>query len=156
MPEKKPMQVRRTLEDVIKFQNELLSIVKTKRQNNACLSFSERERFLSLFTRAVLSQGSIKCLYRTRQGTIVPFHHLTELAYILSEQTTNYINIINDDTKGIYERNLPISELWKFFERKLIYVFPYACDEASHMSAEAVLQEPPTSFTFSAQKQEIQ
>jgi hypothetical protein len=156
MPEKKPMQVRRTLEDVIKFQNDLLQIVRTKRQNNSCLSFSERDTFLSLFTKSVLSQGSIKCLYRTRKGTIVPFHHLTELAYLLSEQTTNYVNIINDDTKGIYENNIPISELWKFFERKLIYVFPYACDEASHMSAEAVIHESPTSFNFSAQKQEMQ
>lgn len=152
----KPMQVRRTLEDVIKFQNDLLDIVKSKRRNNSCLSFSERDTFLPLFKKAVLSQGAIKCLYRTRTGTIVPFHHLTELAYLLSEQTTNYIDIINYDTKGTYEHHLPISELWKFFEMKLIYVFPYACDEASHMSAEGVVHESPTSFQFSAHKQEIQ
>ena len=152
----KPMQVRRTFEDVIKFQNQLLEVVKSKRRNNSCLSFSERDEFLSLFTRSVLSQGSIKCLYRTRKGTIVPFHHLTELAYLLSEQTTNYVDIVNYDTKGTYEHHLPISELWKFFEMKLIYVFPYACDEASHMSAEAVIRETPTSFNFSAQKQEMQ
>jgi hypothetical protein len=148
----KPLQQRRTLEDTINYQDELLSLVTRKRERNTCLSFEEKEKFMKTYKRAVLSQGAVGCYFRTRNGKIVPFHHLTELAYYLSTLTCNRVDIIDSDTNHPFDRNLPISDLWKFFEIKLIYVFPYACDEASHMSAEAPIREQTTSYQFSSNK----
>jgi hypothetical protein len=148
----RPLQQRRTLEDTINYQDELLSLAIRKRERNVCLSFEEKETFMKVYKRAVLSQGAVGCYYRTRNGKIVPFHHLTELAYFLSTLTSNMVDLINYDNNKPFDTNIPISDLWRFFEMKLIYVFPYACDEASHMSAEAPIREQPTSYQFSSEK----
>ena len=148
----KPLQVRKTLQDTISYQNELHLLVKRKKENNAILSFDERDRFIEIYPLAVLSHGSNPCFYRTIKG-IIRFEHMDMLAYFLSEQTSNVVSIIDINTNKVHDRNIPISDIWKFFERQLVYLFPFAREEAAHMSAEAPVKEPPTSYTFSSDKQ---
>lgn len=148
----KPLQQRRTLEDTISYQTELLNLIKKKKERNSVLSFDERDRFTRLYPLAVKAHGSNPCYYKTRRGILVRFDHLDMFAYFLQEANTDYVDIINIDTGQVYDTHVPISNLWAFFERKIIYIRPFAREEAEHMSAEVPTHEAPTSFIFSSKK----
>ena len=148
----KPLQQRRTLEDTIAYQTELLELIRKKKERNAVLSFEERDRFMRLYPLSVKAHGSNPCYYKTRNGRVVRFDHLDMFAYFLQEATTNYVDIINEDTGHIYDKHVPVSDLWAYFERKIIYIRPFAREEAEHMSAEVPIHEASTSYVFSSKK----
>lgn len=148
----KPRQERKTLQDTMDAQTELLILIKRKKERNSILSIEERERFIRIYPVAVQAHGSNPCLYKTRTGAIVRFDHLDAFSYFLREQTKDYVDIINEDTGQIYDTQIPITDLWKFFERKIVHILPFAREEAAHMSAEAPTREAPSSFVFSSEK----
>ena len=143
----KPLQVRRTLLDVINAQIQLLRIIRLKKERNASLSYDDREPFLRIFFMSVMSYGSIPCRYTAPDGRIIDFGHLETLVHFLCKTTGSYVKITESVSNSEY--TVPISELWSLLEKRVIHIFPTARREAIHISSEYTVREEATAHTFS-------
>jgi len=148
--EEKPLQVRRTLLDVINAQIELLRIIRYKKLKNSALSYDERDPFLRTFYMSVMSYGSIPCKYTAPDGRIIDFGHLETLVHFLCTITGSYVKIKEPTSKSVY--TVPISDLWKLLEKRIIHIAPIARREAIHISSEYTVREEATAHSFSLDK----
>jgi len=148
--EYKAKQIRKTLEDTINFQNELSELVETKIQKNLPLNSKEKYRFRYIFPRAVLSQGNYEISFKNKDGRISTFRHLSMLASMLRKLNSPIAILLDNQSGKKYE--VLIQELWDFFDYQLEIVYPFAREEATHMSAEAPVREAPSAYEFSAKK----
>jgi len=149
--EYKAKQIRRTLEDTINFQNELSELVEKKKLENMNLFTNEKKRFRYIFPKAILSQGNYEIDYVNEDGRHSRFRHLPMFAWQM-RQLSSPIAILIDNQSGVkYE--VMIQDLWAFFEYQLEIVYPFAREEATHMSAEAPAREAPSAYEFSAKNE---
>jgi len=147
----KAKQVRRTLEDTINFQNELSELVEEKKLANMPLTTKEKGRFRYIFPKAILSQGNYEIDYINEDGRHSRFRHLPMFAWYMRQLSSPIVILIDNQSEVRYE--VFISELWKFLEYQLEIVYPFAREEATHISAEAPAREAPSSFEFSAKNE---
>jgi len=105
--------------------------------------------FPRVLAYAVLSLGSFPITFVTRDGRATKWH-IYEFGLAIKSVRGKEV-ILTDGPSG-RRYKVPIKELWEFFEKELKYVFPYALEEAIHMSREAPTFEMPSSFTFSSNK----
>jgi len=146
----KPLQVRRTLLDVINAQISILALIRLKKLKNSALSYNERENFLRTFYMAVMSYGSIPCKYIAEDGRIIDFGHLETLVNFLCSITGSRVKIREPVSKAEYI--VPISDLWSVLEKRIIHIAPYARREAIHISSEYTVREETTAHEFSIDK----
>ena len=144
----KPQQERRTFSDVTTFQNQLLNIIRRKIKSNAGLNASERERVRSIYPWALMSHGTNKFFFRNADGRISEFSHITEFIEEMIDigDDLPYAYLLDGTTRSKYP--VQYRDLWIALKKALIYILPYAREEAIHMSAEAPTKEESTAFKF--------
>lgn len=143
----KPLQVRRTQQDVSNAQIEILRLIRFKKLKNSALSFDEREPFLRTYYTSVMSYGSIPCKFSASDGRIIDFGHIENLVYFLIEITGSYVKIKEPVSQSEYV--VPISDLWSLLEKRIKHIAPTARREAIHISSEYTLREEATAHKFS-------
>jgi hypothetical protein len=145
----KPQQVRKTFEDTFNFQNELLELIDKKKKRNTPFNQQQRERANYLYPRAILSHGIVKFSFR-HNGRVSLFRHISSFFSKLSRIASSTVVLTDSESGEQYE--VQISDLWAALEEELEYLFPYAREEAIHMSSEAPVYEQATSYAFSMDK----
>ena len=149
--EYKAKQIRRTFEDTTNYQIELIKLVEKKQMENSSLDYKERERFIQIFPRAILSQGDFEIRFENSDGRKSKFRHLSILASSLRKCKSSKVKLYDKQSNSFYIVN--IRDLWKFFEYQLETVYPFAREEALHTSAESPAREAPSSYEFSAKEE---
>jgi len=138
----KTRQQRRTFEDTVVFQEQLERLIISKIAKNTALSFKEEERARYLFKRAILSHGTNTFYFRHISGKCTVFPHVSSFFSQLCRIRGSKVKL-TDGYSG-KEYLVDIKDLWKELLRELEYLFPYAREEAIHMSAEAYVAEVAT------------
>lgn len=140
-------QERKTFEDVVDFQNELLHIIRRKERTKSPLTESESEKVRFLYPRSILSHGSSKVYFKNSDGRVISFRHITEFIENLLNVRTSKVELIDGITSIRYV--VPIEKLWMVLRNELVYLFPFAREEAIHMSPESITRESATAYKFS-------
>lgn len=150
-PKKPKRQIRRTAEDTLDAQREILKIVDTKIEKNVSLSTDEEKIFQKLLYQSILSRLSYPVTFRAFDDRVVHLGTMYTFYDILMSQKGAREVIIVDRRSGT-RYITPYVELWKCFKTYILKLFPYAIEEAIHMSAEAPVREEATSFGISLDK----
>jgi len=143
----KQRQSRLTFLDTIESQKALLELLKKKKERNVGLSDKEEEDFPELIAFAVLSHASTPCTFVNVDGRTSKWN-IYELALQLKGLRGNIVTLTDGITKQQY--TIQIRDLWHFLEIELKHIFPYALEEAIHMSKELPQREQASSYTFSS------
>ena len=147
-PEQKK-QIRLTLEDSLRYQDRLKEKLKILISENRPLGFKERKPFFEMITKSLLSQGANDPVYFVKDGGWFIFSSAQNLAHRLADINTNRIQLSTHRPEKV-EIVVDICELWGFLYDKFLYLFPKACSEALHLSAESVERPKQGSYKFSA------
>lgn len=142
-------QIRLTLEDTLKFQDKLKEKLKILISENRPLEYKEKKAFFELITKALLSQGSTDPVYFVKEDGWFIFASAQNLAHRLADIKTNKVKLRTNRPEQV-EVVIDISELWRFLYDKFLFLFPQACSEALHISAESVERPKQGSYKFSA------
>ena len=145
----KGKQVRLTLEDTLFFQNEMRELLKIVISENRPLSYQEKQRFFEMLPKALLSQGAVDPVYFVKDKGWFVFSSVQNLAHRLCDLTSEKVCLKTSRPEKV-EIILMIGELWQFFYDKCLFLFPQACSEAIHMSAESIERPVQGSFEFSS------
>jgi hypothetical protein len=142
-------QVRLTLEDTIRSQNKLRVILQQLIQYNRALLDTEKEEFFELVSKSLLSQGTGESVNFVYEGGWFQFASAQNLAQRMSDLTTEkvYLKTIAPE---VVEATIPISTLWKFLYNWCLYLFPRACAESWHISAESQMKQKAGTYSFSS------
>ena len=143
----KQRQSRLTFLDTIESQTTLLELLKRKKERNVGLSDKEEEDFPQLIALSILSHASTPCTFVNSDGRITRWN-IYELALQLKSLRGKQVTLIDGTTQQRYA--VEIKDLWSFLERELKHIFPYALEEAIHMSKELPAREKSSSYTFSS------
>ena len=144
----KPLQHRKTFEDTCGYQEELRFLIETKISRNIGMSFQEAERCRFIFPRAILSHAIVQFQFQNDDGRITVFRHLGTLFSQLIKLRGSKIMLTDSQSGQKY--HVEIRELWIALLNELEYFFPYARNEALHISPEVPTMEGSTSYDFSA------
>lgn len=143
-------QIRMTLEDTMRFQELLKEKIKILASTNSPLKYTERREFFEMVTKALLSQGCSEPVYFVQDGWFI-FESCQTLAHRLADLHSDKVLLKTNRPKKI-EIVIPISELWSFLYTKMLYLFPQACAEALHLSAEAVERPRQGTYRFTSKE----
>lgn len=143
----KAKQERKTFDDTCNFQNELLNLIARKKERNTPFNQHQRERANYLYPRAILSHGIVKFSFRNKDGRVSLFRHVSSFFSKLSRMPSS--TVVLTDSESDEQYSVQIRELWSALEEELEYLFPYAREEAIHMSSEAPVYEQATAYKFS-------
>lgn len=143
----KQRQSRLTFLDTIESQKTLLELVKRKKTRNVGLNDEEEEDFPQLVALSVLSHASTPCIFLNKDGRTTQWN-IYELALQIKGLRGKYVTLIDGTTRQKY--TIEIRDLWSFMEIELKHIFPYALEEAIHMSKELPSRETTSAYTFSS------
>jgi hypothetical protein len=146
----KRRQVRLTFEDVLGAQTKLLSLIRRKRVRNVGLSSEEEDEFPSLIAWSTLSHASTVCHFVNDDGRKT---HFNIYSFALELKSLRGESVFLVDGPSGVKYKVPISKLWEFLEKELKNIFPYALEEAIHMSREAPISERATAHRFSMEQE---
>ena len=144
----KPLQHRKTFEDTCAYQEELRLLIETKIRRNIGLSSQEMERARFIFPRAILSHAVVEFQFQNKDGRVTIFRHLGTFFSQIIKLRGNKIMLTDSQSGRKYL--VEIRDLWIALLNDLEYFFPYARDEALHISPEIPVMEGATSYAFSA------
>lgn len=145
----KPLQHRKTFEDTCGYQEELRFLIETKIRRNIGLSIQEMERARFIFPRAILSHAIIEFQFQNRDGRVTIFRHLgTFFSQIIKLRGGK---VVLTDSQSGHKYSVEIKDLWIALLNELEFLFPYARNEALHISPEIPVMEGATSYAFSAE-----
>lgn len=144
----KQVQQRRTFADVQEFQNEIKAILRRKTESNTGLNREEASRLNFIYPWALLSHGSSRFTYRNVDGRITEFRHISEfIEYLIGiGDRVPYVVLCDGPTRNKYA--IEWRYLWVALLDELLYLFPFAREEALHMSAEAPVREASSAYKF--------
>lgn len=145
-------QVRLTLEDALKYQDKLKEKLKILISENRALTYPERKTFFEMITKALLSQGCSDPIYFVKENGWFIFASSQNLAQRLADVKTSKIKLKTNRPEKI-EVTVDISELWQFLYDKFLFLFPQACAEALHISAESIERAKQGSYKFSSNEE---
>jgi hypothetical protein len=145
----KGKQIRLTLEDTLFFQNELRELLKVLISENRPLTYKEKMRFFEMLPKALLSQGAVDPVYFVKEKGWFIFSSVQNLAHRLADLSGEKVQLRTSRPEKV-EITITIGELWQFFYDKCLFLFPQACSEAIHMSAESVERPVQGSFDFTS------
>jgi hypothetical protein len=142
-------QIRLTLEDALKYQDRLKEKLKILISENRALGYKEKKHFFELLTKALLSQGATNPVYFVKDNGWFIFASAQNMAHRIADLNTNKIKLRTNKPEKV-EVTVEISELWQFLYDKFLYLFPQACSEALHLSAESVERPKQGSYKFTS------
>lgn len=145
----KGKQIRLTLEDTLYFQNQLRELLKKLISENRPLSYPEKQKYFEILPKALLSQGAVDPVYFVKDKGWFIFASVQNLAQRLADLTTCNVNLKTHRPEEI-EITIEISELWQYLYDKALFLFPQACSEAIHLSAESIERPQQGSFEFTS------
>jgi hypothetical protein len=148
----KGKQVRLTLEDTIRYQDELRGLLKNLINESRPLTYSEKTRFFQILPKALMSQGTVEPVYFVYDKGWFIFSSVQNLAHRLADLHSENISLKTSRPEMV-EITIPICELWQYLYDKVLYLFPQACSEAIHISAESVERAQQKSFEFTAKEE---
>ena len=140
-------QIRLTLEDTLKYQDRLKENLKILISENRPLEYTEKKLFFEMLTKGLLSQGCTDPVYFVKDNGWFIFASAQNLAQRLADVKTSKLKLKTNRPEKI-EITVEISELWQF-----LYLFPQACSEALHLSAESVERPKQGTYKFSAKEE---
>lgn len=147
----KQKQVRMTLYDTLVNQDKLRDLVKLVINENRPLTSSEKQLFYELLPNSLLSQGATDPVYFVHSDGWFVFESVQTFAHRVAELTTNKVHLKTFRPKQV-EVTVPISELWQFLFKKMLYLFPQSNAEAIHLSAESIERQQQRSFKFTSKE----
>jgi len=142
-------QIRLTLEDALKYQAMLKENIKILISENRALTYREKKPFFEMITKSLLSQGCTYPIYFVKDNGWFIFASAQSLTQRLADIKTSKIKLITNRPERI-EIVVDISELWQFLYDKFLFLFPQACAEALHISAESIERAKQGSYKFSS------
>jgi len=145
----KVLQVRATLKDTRRRQDELFELLRRKIHNNSSLSPDERKIFSGLTSEAMLSQAFRRCYYTAPDDKRIDLGSIRFLCLNLLDVTGNRINIVEPLTGKKY--TVSIKEIWQILYNKCKETSQAALREALKMSKELPKREEPTSLDYSSE-----
>lgn len=146
------LQVRATFEDTKRNQTKLFSLLRVKIRNNVALSKDEKNEFSSIIANALLSQAWRHCFYNTHDNVRIDLGSTRFFALSLVDVQGSEVDITERRLNKKYR--IQISELWNVLYNKCKELSQPALEEAIHMSKESPKREAPTSYGFTAQKED--
>jgi len=145
---KKSLQMRATLKDTQRRQDELFELLRRKIKNNSSLSFEERKVFSGLTAEALLSQAYRHCYYIAPDKKRIDLGSIRFLCLNLLDVTGDKIRIVDPASGKKYV--VSINEIWKILYNKCKETSQSALREAIRMSKEIPKREEPTSLAYSS------
>jgi hypothetical protein len=142
-------QVRFTLEDTLRYQDRLKEKLKILISENRPLEYRERKPFFEILTKGLLSQGCTYPVYFVKDDGWFIFASAQNLAQRIADVKTNKLKLKTNRPEKV-EIIVDISELWQFLYDKFLFLFPQACSEALHISAESIERPKQGSYKFSS------
>jgi len=142
-------QVRLTLEDALKYQDKLKEKLKLLISENRALEYTERKQFFETISKALLSQDASDPVYFVKNNGWFIFASAQNMAQRMADVKASKIKLRTNRPEKV-EIVVDISVLWQFLYDKLLYLFPQACSEAIHISAESIEKPKQGSYKFSA------
>jgi len=144
-------QNRRTLVDVVNYQNQMDNIINYKMKNNELLSDSQKKNWPMICAYALLRWGTRFKVSLTLSDVIIPLGYVHELALRMMDYESTEVIIHYKNKKYRF----PVKVLWRLLRDYTRKVFPFAQDEAVHISSESEEREQMGEYNFTA-NQEIQ
>ena len=149
--EKKEKQMRLTLQDTLHFQNVFRELLKKLINENRPLTHVEKTKFFVMLPKALLSQGATESVYFVKENGWFIFSSVQNLALRISDLYTDKV-CLNTSRPEKIEVTISIGELWQFLYDKVLYLFPQACGEALHISAENLERPHQGAYEFSSKE----
>lgn len=143
----KQKQMRRTFDDVIKYQSMLRSIVKKKIETEEVLSKTEIDRWDRICGYALFKYGNLEDAYIDRPDARIPLGKVHSFAL----HFVDYGKTVEITFRGrvfIF----PIVFLWKLLYRYFDDVFPASQEAAFYISNEEREQEDWSGYQFNVNK----
>ena len=145
----KSYQMRATLEDTQRYQDELFALFRKKIRFNTALSLDEKEVFSGLAAKAMLSQAYKHCYYVTEDKKRIDLGSIRFLCLNLLDVSGSKLNIVEPSSGHKYK--VDISEIWKVLYTKCKETSQSALREAIKMSKEIPKKEESTALEYSSE-----
>jgi len=145
----KGKQQRLTLEDARHYQDKLKGLLKELIAENRPLKNDEKKLFFDALPKALLSQGvSVAVSVVIKEGWFI-FSSVQNMAHRLADLNKQYVYMGTTRPEPI-QVTIEIKELWQFLYDQCLYLFPLACGEALHISAETQERQQQGTYDFSS------
>jgi len=148
MSRDKEKQARYTLQDCLHNQDKLRELLQRHIKEDKPLSSSEKKDYFEMLPKALLSQGTIEPVSLVVQKGWFTFSSVQNLGLRMADLTSNKVSLKTTRPENI-EVVVSIQELWSFLYSKILFLFPKACGEAIHISAESIEREMQGALDFS-------
>ena len=143
----KKKQLRKTRFDSLNAQKRMRKIVLDKIQHNTPLASCEKDDWMDIVADALLTWGKNIKAYVKKQGVRIPLGSVHTFAlYFLDWDNPVPLEHMGDKYK------CEIKELWELLYKYMLEIFPYALDEALHISKEDEEREERSSYGFTHRK----
>jgi hypothetical protein len=150
--ETKEKQLRMTLQDTLYYQDRLRDLLQQLIRENRPLKQIEKQQFFEMLPKALLSQGAVEPVSLVIKEGWFTFASVQNMALRMSDLHTDKVFLKTSRPDNV-EVTIPISYLWQFLYDKVLYLYPQACSEAIHISAESVERPHQKSFDFSSRSE---
>ena len=148
----KTEQIRKTLEDCLKYREDLSDLIRQLRDENRHMTATERKRLPKLMALSLLSQGAGECVTLVIEGGWFTFASLQNMILRVSEINENLIRLTTHKPSHNVQTG-SIGELWKFIYDQLQYYFPLAAAEAIRMSKESQYKIEQQAYDFDSREE---
>lgn len=128
----KVKQSRATLEDSSHYQHELECFLLSKIKSNDPVFISEKRLYKKLIDNSLLSQGNFRIVFYEEGTQRIPLGNLHTFLIQLGRLKGHTLNI----RRFSFEKQVPLSLLWKIAYDELPFVFPSVVQESFHSSTE--------------------
>jgi len=144
-------QVRMTLFDCLINQDKITGLVKQLIMEERALTIQEKKVFKEALHKALISQGMVNPVFFVKDKGWFVFESVQTLALRLCDLTTDRVELTTSRPENVVV-TIPIAELWQFLYGKMLYLFPRAASEATHLSTEFVDRPTQGVFDFDAKE----
>jgi len=147
--EYRTQQNRRTLVDVVNYQNQMDRIINYKMKHNELLSDNQKKNWPMICAYALLRWGTRFKVSLILSDVIIPLGYVHELALRMMDYESEQVSIRYKGKKYSF----PVKLLWRLLRDHTRKVFPFAQDEAVHISSESEEREQMGEYNFSASEE---
>lgn len=150
--DEKTKQIRLTLEDTLKYQEELSELMKQLINENRAIRLNERKRLRAILPKALLSQGAVECVTMVISGGWFTFSSLQNMILRVSDLNENIVKLQTHKPEPNVQIG-SIGELWKFIYDQLLYYYPLATAESLRMSKESLFKTQQGMYEFDSKEE---
>jgi hypothetical protein len=145
--ESREKQLRYTLQDCLYYQDNLRGLLQNLIRENRPLTHPEKQKYFEMLPKALLSQGSVEPVSVVIQSGWFTFSSIQNLALRMADLYSDKVSL-KTSRPEIIEITILIGELWQFLYDKILYLYPQACAEAIHISAESIERAQQGAYEF--------